>query len=432
MASEYKQMGEFITDDQELLYLLKKNNCKAEGKRIRVQYSGSAFQILADLAGKGYRLYNPSLLALAWGISRQAVNNVINRGLLVTIEFNGGFTVEYKYIVFESIEAQGERTRRRSATPETYLGATTHPSMTAAEPTRDAAGLIQEELPLSLPSPGDEGLTAAQIKERDSICEGWRKCDFQETCFNLEINEDCICQYDDGAIPASAECDPLELARARRREIIESRKAPELPAKIGEGVDFETFYQGTKKREIVQARGPKLQEVVEALEVKVETTPATRAELYQEHPEEIPSVEGLKILGFDDNEIKILRGGFSLVRYYREEKSLRITGVEFGKGWMDAGTFPTYAAAERVLAEHLKRDLIVEVNYMGRTVNSKDEKKLRCAGFSFYRNAGMDYGEKFGRIKIGPSWSTYKKCSSDGQLLGAWLELMKDEKALEG
>ena len=412
MANEYKHMGEFINDDQELLGLLKKNNCKAEGKKIRVQYSGSAFQILADLAAGGYRLYNPSLLALAWGISRQAVNNVINRGLLVTIEFNGGFSVEYKYIVFEPVEAQGERAKRRSATPETYFGATTHPSRTAAGPIRDAAGLIQEELPLSAPE-SFEGLTATEIKERDSICNEWRGCSFRGTCFDQAVNWDCICQKDEDLVPNPDVAPParpsLEDLREARSKTLESLVTIQRKIEKIKPFDWKDAGRGV----IVEAQESKRQADVRA------------------------SIEDLRSRGFHRDEIKILRAGFSLVRYNREEKTISETWDDPILGWYLVDSYNTYAAAERKLAEIVQDPAIVQVSLDGKGVYSgRDENKLQKAGFDFYRVEDPAFNDSYPRIKSRSSgWGTFKRFEK-GDNVGvrsAFADLMEnDEKALEG
>jgi len=407
MASEYKNMADFIADDEGLLDILAANHCKVTGKAIKAGYSGSAFQVLADMTSRGYRLYNPALLARAWGISRQSVNNSINRGLLVTIEFNGGFSAEYKYIVFESIEAQGQR--KAGNLPRTLE----IPAIQelAEEPVRDAAGLIQGDLPLYAPI-GFEGLGLKELADRDSICKEWFTCDFRGTCFNQEINVDCLCQKDEEAnlLPAP----PLAMIPSPALE--ELRK---------------------KSRSITDARGEKLQGVVEALEVKAETTPATRAELYQEHPAEIPTVEELKAARFGRDEIKILRSGFSLVKYDREKKTIHRTCQDPRLGWYLSSIAPSYAEAERRLAELLKDPASVQVSIDGKGVyTGRDENKLTKVGFEFYRAEGGHFADDFARIKSrSTGWGTFKRFDKGDRpsMLAAFAELLKnDEKALEG
>lgn len=415
MASEYKHMAEFIKDDQALLARLADSHCKVQGSRIVVIAGAYAFQVLADLAERGYRLFNPGLLAKAWGISRQAVNNAINRGLLVTIEYDGGFSFEYKYVLFESPAAQAERVKRRALVgAESYFGGRSSAEPAVEEPVRDAAGWVQEAISFP-PVAGFEGLTQAQIDERNSICgpnkpmlpgepwpEGavaeWVTCPFRSTCFDPVINKECICQKEDGPLPVPSHMLSQEINQE------DGRAGWEV------------------KRDQIKA----------AISAKIEAEPITSAELYQEFPDERPTVEELRKKNFKEGEIKILRAGFALVLYDREQKTVYRSYPDPRRGWAPMGIFPTYAAAERKVAELLEDPRAVQVNFSGQTLNSRDEKKLRDAGFSFYRNAGMDYGEKWGRIKIGPSWSTYRKLETREDLETAWTELMKDEKALQG
>ena len=160
---------------------------------------------------------------------------------------------------------------------------------------------------------------------------------------------------------------------------------------------------------------------------------SARVALYREFPDDRPTVKELKKQKFRDGEIKILRAGFTLANYSREEKKVKATCCDPRLGWYLVSIAPTYAAAERTLAELLEDKNTVQISEEGRTVGGASEKKLADAGFEFYRSEGVIPGHGIGpRIKSrSTNWGTYKKFQTRNELLAAWKELMKDEKTLE-
>ena len=103
----------------------------------------------------------------------------------------------------------------------------------------------------------------------------------------------------------------------------------------------------------------------------------------------LPSVAELQKKRFALDEAKILRAGFSLVRYDRAEKKVLKTCKDPLLGWFLVGVYPTFAAAERQLKECLADPYSVEVTASGTVMNSNGWAKLRAAGFESYRAEGI-------------------------------------------
>jgi hypothetical protein len=137
---------------------------------------------------------------------------------------------------------------------------------------------------------------------------------------------------------------------------------------------------------------------------------------------------------FNCDEHKLLVAGYILVKYNRELKTIQQTYIPPKRGWAPSVTFGTFAAAERTLKEALAADNVVEVCLEDEVNMTSSSKKLYAAGFEFYRSEGIIPGHGISpRIKQGSkNWSTWGKYESPEELKAAWVELMKDQKALNG
>ena len=137
------------------------------------------------------------------------------------------------------------------------------------------------------------------------------------------------------------------------------------------------------------------------------------------------------LLGID--EVKIQSAGFHLVRYDRDAKTVQVTHAEGSRGWAPPVTFITYAAAERSLKETLEDSRMIQVGLEGKVEGHISVKRLSAAGFEFYRSEGIIPGHGYPRIKIGSkNWGTWCKYETGEECQAAWVELMKDPKALVG
>lgn len=136
---------------------------------------------------------------------------------------------------------------------------------------------------------------------------------------------------------------------------------------------------------------------------------------------------------FSRDEKKLLRAGYALIRYDRDNKTLQQTWDDHRRGWAPPVLFNTFAAAERSLKETLALDCFIEVTLDG-DVNRHSHpssKKLFAAGFDFYRMETWNEGTY--RIKsASKNWGTWKKYDTPEECEAGWGELMKDEKALKG
>lgn len=145
-----------------------------------------------------------------------------------------------------------------------------------------------------------------------------------------------------------------------------------------------------------------------------------------------PSLRDLRNrAGFSRDEAKVLRAGFRLVKYVREEKKILCSCLDPMLGWFLHGISKTYAEAERRLADHLKNGLI-QTNEDGLICTNQHGKVLEAAGFGLYRKEGDLPGYGTPRIKKTPGWCTWRKYESAKEVKAAWEELMQDEKALHG
>lgn len=136
---------------------------------------------------------------------------------------------------------------------------------------------------------------------------------------------------------------------------------------------------------------------------------------------------------YSADELKILNAGFALVRYDRDNKTVQCTREDYLCGWAPPIPFITYAAAEKTLKGMLAADNVVEVLSGGNVNMTTSSKKLRTAGFEFYRSEGIIPGHGYPRIKIGSkNWGTWAKYETGAECQSAWDELMKDPKALVG
>lgn len=148
---------------------------------------------------------------------------------------------------------------------------------------------------------------------------------------------------------------------------------------------------------------------------------------YKDEPHLIPA----NVAGqYSRDEFKILAAGFSLVKYFREQKTLRLSAADPSHGWVELDPFTTFAAAERKLKE-LKEKGNIESD-----INGKIDRhnSLSAAGFEFYRFEGVIPGHGIApRIKQGSkNWGTWAKYETPEELKMAWSELMQNPKALEG
>lgn len=140
---------------------------------------------------------------------------------------------------------------------------------------------------------------------------------------------------------------------------------------------------------------------------------------------------------FSRDELKVLAAGFQLAEYSREEKMVWHSVFDLDndyKLWTVAGTYPTYAAAERKLKE-LKASGCIETGLDGKISMSDWFKNgLRDAGFEFYRVYGLRNHDQEGfSIRAGSkNWSICQRATSKEELQTAWDQLMLTEKALEG
>lgn len=138
---------------------------------------------------------------------------------------------------------------------------------------------------------------------------------------------------------------------------------------------------------------------------------------------------------FSRCELKVLAGGFSLVRYTREEKKIELSEADPCNGWTALEVFPTFAAAERKLKE-LKDKGDIETGLDGKIIMTgwNQPGGLSKAGFEFYRVYGFHSYDTSHCIKIGSkNWSNLAKYKDRAELRAAWNKLMsEDPKALEG
>lgn len=152
---------------------------------------------------------------------------------------------------------------------------------------------------------------------------------------------------------------------------------------------------------------------------------------YKDEPDQLP------LTAFSRDELKVFRAGFFLVKYYREEKELRIADTTLDNGWTMLNAFPTYASAERRLKEY-KEAGYVESSREGKIVMTgwHFHQELKTAGFEFYRAYGLRDNSYQGEpccIKAGSkNWSNLAKYPDKAAIRQAWFELMQDPKALEG
>ena len=152
---------------------------------------------------------------------------------------------------------------------------------------------------------------------------------------------------------------------------------------------------------------------------------------YKDEPEQLP------LTSFSRDELKVLQAGFFLVKYFREEKILRIADGPNDQGWKVLEPFKTYAAAERELNGY-KAAGYVESDRQGKIIMTgwHQPQGLREEGFEFYRAYGLRDNSYQGEpccIKIGSrNWSNLAKYPDKTAIRSAWEELMKDPKALEG
>lgn len=149
---------------------------------------------------------------------------------------------------------------------------------------------------------------------------------------------------------------------------------------------------------------------------------------YCENPRKAP----LSALSRD--ELKVIAAGFPLVKYFREEKIIRVSEAELANGWCELPPFATYAQAERKL-KALKAEGHIESNLDGTIVMSgwNQPSGLKQAGFEFYRMYGHETYHTSQCIKLGSkNWSNWQKFTDREETLQAWYQLMQDPKALEG
>jgi len=151
----------------------------------------------------------------------------------------------------------------------------------------------------------------------------------------------------------------------------------------------------------------------------------------------LSGVDGFRSQGFTLDEAKLLHAGFSLVRFNREKKTVEYAGMFSGPEWnLTAGSpYATYTQAERELQSFfagMKQWNPVKVSLQGNAYCGNNAE-LAKAGFVFYRQEGVMPGHGTPRIKSSDkNWGTWRKYETGAEVLAAWAELMKDEKALEG
>lgn len=151
---------------------------------------------------------------------------------------------------------------------------------------------------------------------------------------------------------------------------------------------------------------------------------------YCENPRKAP----LSALSRD--ELKVVAAGFPLVKYFREEKTIRVSEADPANGWIELPAFATYAQAERKL-KALKEEGHIESSVDGTIVMTgwNIPGRIKDAGFEFYRRYGhRAYDAGMGCcIKTGSrNWSNLAKYDTTEQLQQAWEHLMQQPKALEG
>lgn len=144
-------------------------------------------------------------------------------------------------------------------------------------------------------------------------------------------------------------------------------------------------------------------------------------------------IRALTKKGFSRDEIKVLRAGFSLVKYIRDEKKVLKSCADPMLGWFLMGISPTYAAAERRLKDLITDPKCIQTTEDGTIDMTGGSKRLYDAGFDFYRHEGIMTGHGSPRIKqASKNWGNWQKFASEKEVKAAWAELMKNEKALEG
>jgi len=139
--------------------------------------------------------------------------------------------------------------------------------------------------------------------------------------------------------------------------------------------------------------------------------------------------------GFTRDEAKVLVAGFSLVKYFREEKKVIASCKDPLLGWYLVGIKTTYAAAERELKDRLQDAMTVESCVEGKIVMNTSAKKLYAAGFDFFRMRGVDlqYGESPKIVQGRSNWSTWGKYETVPAMVKEWFGVvMPDPKALQG
>lgn len=137
--------------------------------------------------------------------------------------------------------------------------------------------------------------------------------------------------------------------------------------------------------------------------------------------------------GYKPAELKMIKAGFSLIRYDRDNKDVYKTCKDPALGRFLVIHGKTYADCERRLAEELKDTKLVQVDADGNAADRHAEAKLRAAGFEFYR---MEKGSEgvSPKIKVGSkNWGMLAKYKDDAELTTAWKKLMdEDPLALQG
>lgn len=148
------------------------------------------------------------------------------------------------------------------------------------------------------------------------------------------------------------------------------------------------------------------------------------------------NTDNLPLTAMSRDEIKVFAAGYSLVKYLREKKIVRVSAEEPENGWIELGPFATYSQAERKVKE-LRGKGYVECNEIGTISMSGGDypglKSLRALGFEFYRVEGITPGHGTPRIKIASkNWGTFVKYTTREEVKKAWEELLQDPKSLEG
>jgi len=138
--------------------------------------------------------------------------------------------------------------------------------------------------------------------------------------------------------------------------------------------------------------------------------------------------------GYKPSELKMIKAGFSLIRYDREDRNLYRTCKDPALGRFLVLHGKTYAECERKLDELLKDDAkLVQVTADGSAADRHAEAKLRAAGFEFYRFEKGSPGVT-PKIKVGSkNWGMLAKYKDDAELAVEWKKLMnEDPLALQG